>query len=396
MSHTTFTLIAIFLFGTTQAQIAGQKFCGNDLQGKSYYSESVESLIKSYMVTTLAKSTSDEQYIIPTVFHILSTDNDELVAQQDVLDQIEELNNAFNGSIGNLPYIPNEFKQLLGDMNIKFCLANTDPNGVPTEGIVRVNSTSSQLPSDSAVFFSAMGGADAWDTEKYLNIWVVDLGDHLLGYSIYPWDRTKFIDGVVINTKCFGKNGAHYKYNEGRTLVHEVGHYLGLFHLWDNDGCGSENDFVSDTPPQYQSYYGKPTYPQYSCGTSNMFMNYMDYVDDEMLLMFIYNQVDRVKACVDLYRPGLSGNSSSICSIIEDGHISFSLFPNPTSNIANVEYPYQPYNVVNVYIYDIAGRLIFIDEISESNRSIDLSLSTIRSGIYFIKIGNVTRKVIKY
>ena len=94
----------------------------------------------------------------------------------------------------------------------------------------------------------------------------------------------------------------------GRTVTHEVGHWLNLDHVWGNGGCGSD-DQVEDTPVQDDASSGCPTFPLTdnctSSGSGVMFMNYMDYVDDNCMNMFSQGQATRMMAAINASRSGL-------------------------------------------------------------------------------------------
>jgi hypothetical protein len=158
----------------------------------------------------------------------------------------------------------------------------------------------------NAVKSAAKGGADSWPSERYLNIWVCQLGGGLLGYAEFPGAPTE-IDGVVILHSAFGTTGtAMAPFDRGRTATHEVGHWLGLFHIWGDDGTGcGGTDEVDDTPNQAGPNYGAPTFPSITCDNGpngDMFVNYMDYTDDAVMHMFTQGQVLRMQASLDAPR----------------------------------------------------------------------------------------------
>ncbi len=122
-----------------------------------------------------------------------------------------------------------------------------------------------------------INGSQAWPTNRYLNIWVANLADDVLGYAQFPdqYASKPNTDGVVINTTSFGTTGiVDAPFDQGRTATHEVGHWLNLFHIWGDELCG--DDLVGDTPFQEWSSTGCPNHPRASCESDDMFMNYMD------------------------------------------------------------------------------------------------------------------------
>jgi len=180
-------------------------------------------------------------------------------------------------------------------------LAGTDPDGNDSIGITRTATAVETFVDDDAVKFAGRGGHDAWPATRYLNIWVCNLKE-LLGYASFPGEEPR-IDGVVISYKAFGTEGnATAPFNLGRTGVHEVGHWLNLFHIWGDDGAGcSGDDFVDDTPNQAGPNQGTPIYPHVSCGNApdgDMFMNYLDYSHDGIMCMFTLGQSDRMDAAL--------------------------------------------------------------------------------------------------
>jgi hypothetical protein len=147
---------------------------------------------------------------------------------------------------------------------------------------------------------SSTGGSNAWDRNKYLNIWVCDISGGILGYAQFPGGSAS-TDGVVVDYQYFGTIGtATAPFNKGRTATHEVGHWLNLYHIWGDDGTGcTGSDLVSDTPNQADQNYGCPAFPQVSCSNGpngDMFMNYMDYTDDACMFMFSTGQATRMQA----------------------------------------------------------------------------------------------------
>ena len=126
------------------------------------------------------------------------------------------------------------------------------------------------------------------------------IGGGILGYAQFPGGAAA-TDGVVISPVYIGRTGTvTAPYNLGRTASHEVGHWLNLNHIWgDDSGACTGTDNVSDTPNQGAENYGKPVFPKVSCSNGpngDMFMNYMDYVDDNAMFMFSTGQSTRMNA----------------------------------------------------------------------------------------------------
>lgn len=281
----------------------------------------------------------DTIYRIPVVVHIIYTNASENLADSVVHSQIDVLNKAYRRNNADTSITRNEFLPYAADAGIEFYLADVDPQGAPTTGITRTASSGptgfffgpSPLGSEDEKK-TANGGKDPWPTDRYLNIWVCNLAGGLgvLGYAYPPianlphWPsqaapNDTSVQGVVIYYKVFGSNNPQglndqlYKdVATGMTTVHEVGHYLGLRHVW-GDGACSEDDFVGDTPPAASQSQQECSYTKNTCNTScwtfsdlpDNIENYMDYSIDSCLNMFSTGQTELMRSMLSLYRPRL-------------------------------------------------------------------------------------------
>ncbi len=247
---------------------------------------------------------------IPTVVHVVHKRPKENISLAQIRSQIAALNKDFRSTNADVSHVPAPWRGIVADPKIKFRLATKDSHGHKTSGIVRVKTARASFGSGDAVKRAARGGSTAWPSDKYLNIWVCSLGGGLLGYAQFP-GGPKTTDGVVILNTAFGTEGTvAAPFNRGRTLTHEIGHWLNLRHIWGDTLDCSGGDRVADTPNSAGPNYGTPTFPQVTCRNGphgDMFMNYMDYVDDEAMVMFTAGQVARMSACLAGPRKSLLG-----------------------------------------------------------------------------------------
>jgi hypothetical protein len=247
---------------------------------------------------------------IPVVVHVVWNTPDQNISDAQIQSQMDVLNQDFRRTNPDVADAPDVFENIAGDSRIEFFLATSDPNGAPSTGITRTQTQVAAFGhAGNPVKSAATGGADPWPTDRYLNIWVCRLSGGLLGYAQFPGGPAE-TDGVVARDTAFGTIGtATPPFHRGRTATHEIGHWLNLFHIWGDDGSGCNgSDECPDTPNAAGPNFGCPGFPRVTCNNGpdgDMFMNYMDYVDDPCMVMFTAGQVTRMQATLDGPRSGL-------------------------------------------------------------------------------------------
>ncbi len=236
---------------------------------------------------------------VPVIVHILYNKEADKFSKQFVRTQIGVLNNAFKGTNGDISKVPEKFvKSLAGDTRIRFDLRRIIYKATDVEAF-SINDFS-----EADIRNPNKGGSAPIDPVHKLNIWVANL-DGFAGAAFKPEHNVApEQDGIMMNRMFFGLFESDTNpLNLGRTLVHEAGHYLGLRHLWGDDALGPTgcrtDDGVGDTPNSSRGHTGVPVFPVVTCGSEDMFMNYMDFTDDKALLMFTKGQTKRMRAAFD-------------------------------------------------------------------------------------------------
>ncbi|RYU80248.1 GEVED domain-containing protein [Hymenobacter persicinus] len=257
----------------------------------------IEAQTQNFTANPTANRTS-AVVTIPVVVHVLYNTTAQNISDAQIQSQIDVLNQDYSKTNADYTKTPSAFAGLVANVGVQFVLAKQTPTGAATTGIERKSTTTTSWGTNDAMKKASTGGLDAWNSAKYLNLWVCNLSGGVLGYAQFPGGAAA-TDGVVILSSAFGKGGSSSApFNLGRTATHEVGHWLNLNHIWGDDGTAcTGTDNVSDTPNQADENYGTPSYPNPSCSnTSDMFMNYMDYVDDAAMYMFSTGQSSRMNA----------------------------------------------------------------------------------------------------
>jgi hypothetical protein len=226
---------------------------------------------------------------IPVAFHVVYTKRrgqlEGNVPDAQIADQIQVLNDA------------------LEPLGFSFYLASVD----------RTNNSSWYTGCYNAATESSMKQALAVDPKTTLNIYTCNPTQGILGYAYYPWSiaEDSFLHGVVALYSSL-PGGTAVPYDEGDTVTHEVGHYLGLRHTFDS-GCASPGDEVDDTPAEASAAFDCPI-GRDTCAAPGLdpIHNFMDYTDDACMFEFTSGQGARMISVVDIYKPSL-GTPPAVC-----------------------------------------------------------------------------------
>lgn len=358
---------------------------------------------------------------IPVVVHVIHSASESIGSGKNlsvarIQAQIDVLNEDFRKMAGT-----NGDDQTGNgvDTEIQFCLATIGPDGDTTTGIdrypVNVTSYTSQGDIDLLKSFTI------WDPEKYLNIWTVAMSgsiSNLLGYAQFPdynlsglqqpgMSSDANTDGVVINYNNFGSAekvsgmAGSAPYNLGRTTTHEVGHFLGLRHIWGDENNCQGTDYCADTPVQEDKSQGCPGEGTDTCPQAgfDLYQDYMDYSNDGCMSVFTANQKARMQVILANAPRRASLLTSGVCGTLATPErqmlVGTRIYPNPTQNVLNITV--ENGELPDAYtIYNSIGQLVANTKVtSEANLAINTSAYS--NGIYFIKIDKGSEsKTIKF
>jgi len=335
---------------------------------------------------------------IPVVVHVLWNSPDQNISDEQIYSQMEALNEDFNLLNFDAPDGEHPFFFESSESGIEFCLAQQDPFGDATNGINRVW-TPIPLWDESTevgIKYSSEGGVDNWDPEHYLNIWIASFSPDYgtLGYATFPDDLVDSPeeDGVVVRSNAFGYLGTVSAPNDlGRTATHEVGHWLFLRHIWGDDICG--DDLVDDTPTHFEPNYGCPDFPHNpfsDCGTDEvgeMYMNFMDYVDDNCMNMFSFGQTERMWWAIDNFRFELynSAGCEPAVSIsvgeFKSDEIKTMIQPNPTNDFTRISF--NSMDQAQVQVFDLLGKVVWRGNVFSGHQ---INVSEFNTGTYVVEV----------
>jgi PKD repeat protein len=298
--------------------------------------EQQKQLLLDYAADNIPPKEGTEAVLtIPVVFHVIYDTPYDNIPKSQILDALRILNEDFrkqNPDAGSLRPI---FQNVQADVEVEFALAKKDPQGNCTDGITRMQSPLSVMASPR----NQVKNLVRWNTSNYLNIWVVNSIESssstsgiVLGYANFPWMAAS-TDGIVIRHDALGTVGtSNY---DGRTLTHEVGHYLGLLHTFQS-GC-STGDGISDTPPVSSASFGcnlnSNTCSNDSPDFPDMIENFMDYSDGACQNTFTVGQKSVMVAVLN--------NANYRKNLVSASNLDATGVTNPPACIANANFTFD-------------------------------------------------------
>lgn len=335
-------------------------------------------------------------YRIPVVFHIIhkgeSIGTGLNVSDAIVRNQLRVLNEDFRKKLGT-PGYNNDPRG--ADTKIEFSLAVLAPDGTTTTGINRYlgRTTPYSIGDNTEIKSFAF-----WNACQYVNIWVCNLEGSYLGYSTFPSLAgfpisigAPYPEGVVLDYATLPGVSQTGRYNKGRSATHEIGHYLGLVHLWGDQGSCSGDDYCNDTPVQEDAINGCPTTATVCSGHGPpMIPNYLNYTDDACMNIFTTDQVGRMRVIMNHAenRPCLR-TSPALVDVVEPVKLRFrfQLFPNPSNGEFSIsDDSARPGKPTKIWVVDILGRRIFNGVLTGGPTKINLR--TVKAGVYYIQHDN--------
>jgi hypothetical protein len=360
---------------------------------------------------------------IPVVFHIVYNTLEQNLPDSVLLSQLQILNEDYRRQNADAANTREIFLPVAADTEIEFRLASIDPDGNPTNGITRTQTSRNGFTLNlfaventlDEVKRTADGGQDPWDPTRYLNIWMCNITPTFLGQVMgmaYPpndlpnWPTGEAapgidVDGVVVHYPTVGSNNPQHmadnvaSNNLGRTMVHEVGHYLGLRHIWGDeffaDPC-SEDDGIEDTPRSGGSDNNACNLNSNTCGAGqpgdlpDMIENYMEYTRDNCYNMFTQGQKEHMRWVLQNRRAGLLTGEVLGVNAQDIQTVKMEVWPNPTSHTLNVKTDmgiHAEYIITNVL-----GEVV----VSGSFNRNSLDVSHLPAGMYVITVQNRFQK----
>ncbi len=346
---------------------------------------------QSFVEVSKARTFVDDDAVleIPVVFHLIMANAQQEVSFERLDRQLDALNRDFSRTNLDRHLTPARFQSVAADCRLSFCRATVDPSGQPTQGVSRTQTDVPEIGLTDRFDRRSRGGADAWDAHRYLNIWICEIesGGAIGGIAFVNPGSVDKTDGVVIDYRYVWSDDTLYApFHLGRTLTHEIGHWLGLKHIWgDQPGC-QHDDGIDDTPLQLDSYRGCPEGDQGTCGSPDMYMNFMDLTHDACMNVFTEGQKNSMRQMLLNFRQGLLSDAPTCTlstAVSQFGQTHWSVYPNPATDRIDVEVSAQA-SIGRIRITDLAGRMV-----AESRHAGSIDVSDLLAGVYILSVHTV-------
>ncbi len=418
-----FFLISFLYLGNVEAQ--SHILCGHELVLETVenqhpgFNEAVRNTFDQAKQKGALTRNASSVYTIPVVVHVVWKDAEENLADSIILNQIAGLNADYRRMNADAADVRADFLPVVGDPMVEFQL----------EQIVRVNTTNDFEPSltglPDEVKNTSMGGSDSWDTQNYMNIWICELQPltlygiplgQILGYAYPPAGLSNWpagseapsadLEGIVVDYRTVGSNnpnpidvGTGVLDIRGRTMTHEVGHYLGLRHIWGDgggllggDSCG-DDDGVLDTPNSGSQANFDCDFTRNTCDAGapgdmiDMIENFMDYSAESCMNSFTQGQIDIVRGVLEGPRADLPLESSTSTQNFAINKNDLSIFPNPSTGFIQIDLLNEEGMDYQVTVKNLLGQTV--KEIAQSNAraaNYTADLNHLSNGMYLIEV----------
>lgn len=416
----------LILFISMPCILFSQNFptCGYDLLVKAYqktnpnYQKSIDyafEVAKEWSESQSLVSDSDTLRRLPVVVHVLYQNESENISDEIIQSQIDVLNEDYRRLNADTTNTRAQFDTLAGRSNFEFFLATTDPDGNPTSGITRT-STSVESFLNETIFLNpnsdimnsmkspTTNGVSAWPSDKYINIWICDISINgeiqIFGYATPPNNLPNWLlapptsaenDGIVIHYETFGRdavvNVGFQTAFLGRVVTHEMGHFLGLRHIW-GDGPCSDDDGIDDTPFSDSNGLNMCFHNKNSCVDSpfdyhDMIENYMDYSSPSCQNIFTKGQMGLMLGVLANHRVDLPEQN---VDLIPQYKVYFNVYPNPTKDLLYIESGAIE-SQSKLQLFDLSGKVIWEKDLLKNTfEHVPLVTSNFARGIYFLKL----------
>lgn len=381
---------------------------------KGHVDQTYLEAVRQAKTSSLYKLASpDTIFTIQVVFHVVYNTSGQNLSDALIHNQIRILNEAYNRENADTVNTREIFKPVAGSARIRFVLASKDPQGNFTTGITQTQTTLTTFNANGNasqtdnIKSASTGGVDAWPTNEYLNIWVGNLNRlngtrALFGYAYPPvgaafWSSSYYrsdpYQGVVLHYEVVGKdnpsNLSDALYTNEKTAVHEVGHYLGLRHVWGDATWGQNgclvDDYIDDTPNAARASSGC-TYGVNTCPGDefpDQLENYMDYSSATCSNMFTKQQIAVMRHNLVNLRPGLA--QAEFTGHVRPNIASTRVYPNPFSSELKLYMHDASEEMVTIMMHDMLGRLVLESSQRADVYVISVNTDALVNGVYVVK-----------